>query len=40
MRELKLRLTMDGVGRHDELGQSFTLLISFHSESPDGELFT
>ncbi|XGW08044.1 hypothetical protein V3C99_010846 [Haemonchus contortus] len=31
---------MDGVGRHDKLGQPFTLLIPFHSVSPDVKLFS
>ncbi|VDO89839.1 unnamed protein product [Haemonchus placei] len=37
---LELRVTMGGVGRHDELGQLFTLLITSHSVSPDVEHFS
>ena len=37
---LELRVTMDGVGRHDKLGQPFTLLIPFHSVNPDVKLFS
>ncbi|VDO24951.1 unnamed protein product [Haemonchus placei] len=37
-RPLKQRDTMDGLGRHDKLGQPFTLLIPFHSVSHDKEL--